>query len=123
MVKQELPIAPEISEFLTVGMGFQALGLSLGQSHGLGCFACHADVIEMDGMVPLVLRRNDHHSVSGDFFIHCDVNAQKKANDQKTDHSNRNDFTLLRFSHRYVLLQGPRVNAVNFIILEPKSQI
>src|SRR4030042_6621104 len=74
-------------------------------------------------MVQLVLVCNDHDGVSGDFFIYRDINAQKKANDQKTDHSNRNDFTLLRFSHRCVLLQGPRVNAVNFIILEPKSQI
>jgi hypothetical protein len=123
MVKQELPIAPEISEFLTVGMGFQPLALSLGQRHGLGCFAGYADVIEMDGMVQLVLCRNDHHSVSGDFFIHRDVNAKKKANDQKTDHNDCDDFTLLRFSHRCVWLQGSRLNGDNFIILVPKSQI
>jgi len=75
MVKQELPIAPEISEFLTVGMGLKPSGFSVGETHGLGCFAGNADMIEMDGMVPLVLYRNDHHSVSGDFFIHRDVNA------------------------------------------------
>jgi hypothetical protein len=33
-------------------------------------------------------------------FIYGDVNAQKKADDQKTDHYDSNNFTLLRFSHR-----------------------
>jgi hypothetical protein len=30
MVKQELPIAPEIPQFLTVGMRLELLGLGLG---------------------------------------------------------------------------------------------
>jgi len=116
MVKQELPIAPEISKFLAIGMGFEPLGLCFGQGHGLGCFAGNADMIEMDGMVSLVLYRHDDHGVSGDFFVHRDVNAQKKTNDQKTDHNDGNDFTLLRSSHRSVLLKGPRLNGINFII-------
>ncbi len=94
MVKQELPIAPEISEFLTVGMGLETFGLSFGYSHGLGCFACDADVIKMDGVIKLVLRRSNHHSVSRDFFIHGDVNAQKEADDQEADHNDGNNFTL-----------------------------
>jgi len=123
IVKQELPIAPEISEFLTVGMGLEPLILGLGQSHGLGCFAGNADVIKMDGMVKLVLRRSNNHSVSRDFFIHGDVNAQKKADDQKTDHNDGNNFTRLRSSHSSVLKQGPRLDAKNFIMFELKSQI
>jgi hypothetical protein len=94
MVEQELPIAPEISKLLTVGVGLVPLGLSFGHRHGLRRFAGNADVIKMDGMVKLVFRRDNHHSVSRDFFIHRDVNAQKKANDQKTDHNDGNDFTL-----------------------------
>jgi hypothetical protein len=116
MMKQELPIAPEIPQFLTVGMRLEFLGFGLGKSHGLGCLAGNTDVIEMDGMVKPVLRRNDDYSVSRNFFIHGDVNAQKKADDQKTDHDDGNNFTLLRSSHRSVLRQGPRLNAKHFIM-------
>jgi hypothetical protein len=123
MVKQELPIAPEISEFLTVGMRLEPLGLNFGYRHGLGRFAGNADVIKMDGMVKLVLRRGNHHSVSRDFFIHRDVDAQKKTDDQKTDHNDGNYFTLLRSSHGSVLQQGPRLNTRNFTMFERKSQI
>jgi len=80
-------------------------------------------MIKMDGVVPFVLCRNDDHSIPWDFFIERDVNAQKKANDQKTDHKDGNDFTFLRFSHESVLLKGPRLNANNFIIFDAKSQI
>jgi len=113
MVKQELPIAPEISEFLAVGMGFEPIGFSLGQAHGLSCFAHDTDMIKMDRMITLVLFRNNHHSISGNFFIHGDINAQEKANDQKADQNDYSNFTLLRFSHRSVLLQGPRFNQGN----------
>ncbi len=80
-------------------------------------------MIKMNGVVPFVLCRNDDHSISGDSFIERDVNAQKKANDQKTDHKDGNNFTLWRFSHRSVLLKDPRLNANNFIIFDAKSQI
>jgi len=113
MVKQELPIAPEISKFLTIGMGFESLGLRFGQGHGPGGSAGNADMIEMDGMVSQVLYRHDNHGIPGDFFLHGDVNAQKKTNDQKTDHQDGNDFTLLRSSHRSVLLKGPRLNEIS----------
>ena len=113
MVKQELPVAPEISELLTVGMGFEPIGFSLGQAHGLSCFAHNTDMIEMDRMKTLVLFRNDHHSISGNFFIHGDINAQEKANDQKADQNDYSNFTLLRFSHRSVLLRDPRFDAGN----------
>jgi hypothetical protein len=102
MVKEELPIAPEISQFFVVRMRLVPFGLSLGQSHGLGCLTGNADVIKMDGMVEFVLQRNDYHGVSWDSFIHRDVDAQKKADDQKTDQYNGSDFTLLRPSHRSV---------------------
>ena len=94
MVEQELPIAPEISKFLTVGMGLVSFGLRFGYSHGLGSLAGHADVIKMDGMVKLVLRRSNHNGISRDFFIHGDVNAQKEADDQEADHNDGNNFTL-----------------------------
>jgi hypothetical protein len=103
MMEEELPIAPEISEFLTVGMGFAPLGLSFGYRHGLGCFAGNADVIKVDGMVKAVLRRSNHHSVYRDFFIHGEVNAQKEADDQEADHNDGNNFTLWSSSHRSVL--------------------
>jgi hypothetical protein len=103
MVKQELPIAPEIPQFLAVGMRLELLGHGLGQSHGLGGLAGNADVIEMDGMVQPILCRNDDNGVSRDFFVNRDVNAQKKADDQKTDHNDSDDFTLWRSSHKSVL--------------------
>jgi len=123
MMKEELPIAPEISEFLTVGMAFEPFGLGLGYRHGLGCFAGNADMIKVDGMIQLVLRRSNHHGVSRDIFIHGNVNAQKKTDDQKTDHKDGNNFTRLRSSHGGVLEQSPRLNAKNFTMSERKSQI
>ena len=123
MVEQELPIAPEISKFLTVGMGLVSLGLRFGYSHGLGSLAGHADVIKMDGMVKHVLRRSNHHSVSRDFFIHGDVNAQKEADDQEADHNDGNNFTLWSSSHSSVLQRGPCLDVKNFIPFKLKSQI
>ncbi len=123
MVKQELAIAPEVSQFLAVGMGLEILGLRFGQSHGLGCFARNANMIKMDGMVKLVLRRSNHYSISRDLFIHSDVDAQKKADDQQTDHEDGNNFTFWRLSHGSVLEQGPSQDGKNFILFELKSQI
>ncbi|MBP1740478.1 MAG: hypothetical protein H6Q48_2771 [Deltaproteobacteria bacterium] len=123
MMKEELPIAPEISEFLTVGMAFEPFGLGLGYRHGLGCFAGNADMIKVDGMIQLVLRRSNHHGVSRDIFIHGNVNAQKKTDDQKTDHKDGNNFTRLRSSHGGVLEQSPRLNAKNFTMFKRESQI
>lgn len=110
MMKQELPIAPEIAQVLAVGMGLELLGFGLGQGHGLGCFAGNADVIEMNGMIEPVLRRNDDDGALRYFLIHSDVNAEKKADDQETDHNDSGNFTLLRSSHRSVLQQDPRLN-------------
>ncbi len=123
MMKQELPVAPEISEFLTVGMRLDFLGLGLGERHGLGCFAGNADMIEVDGMVELVLRRSDHHGVSRDFFIYSDVDAQKETDDQKTDHNDCDNFTRLRSTHRSVLHQVPGLSGENCTLFEPNSQI
>ena len=94
-------------------MGFESLGLRFGQGHGPGGSAGNADVIKMDGMVEFVLQRNDHHGVSWDCLVHRDVDAQKKADDQKTDQYNGSNFTLLRSSHRSVLLKGPRLNEIS----------
>ncbi len=123
MVEQELPIAPEIPQLLAIRMRLEVFGLGLGQSHGLGCLAGNADVIEMDGMVKLVLRRSDDNSISRDFFIHGDINAQKKAHDQQADHDDDSNFALLRSSHRSVLKQRLRLDAKNFILFGSKSQI
>jgi hypothetical protein len=110
MMEQELSIASEIPEFFTVGMGVESLGFSLRQAHGLSCFTHNTDMIEMDRMKAFIFCRNDHHSISGNLFIHGDIDAQEKANDQKADQNDYSNFALLRFSHRSVLLQDLRLN-------------
>ncbi len=111
MVEKEATIPSEVSEVFVVLVRRISHFLRFSMGHGLSGFAGDTDVIKMDGMVKHVLRCGNHHSVSRNFFIHGDVNAQKKADDQKTDHNDGSNFTLWRLSHSSVLQQGPCLNA------------
>jgi hypothetical protein len=62
---------------------FEPFSNGFGKGHGFGGLLSDAYVIKVDGMIELVLLGDYDYGISRDFFLNCDVNTQKEADDKK----------------------------------------
>ena len=109
-MEQEATVPSEIPEVLIVLVGLVSHFFRLFKGNGLGGFVRNADVIEVDRMVKLVFRGDDHDGITRDLLINSEVNTQEESDDDQAEGNDSTYFPFLMhgISFRSGIFPAPR---------------
>lgn len=123
MVEEKSSIPSKIPQLFTVLVRLVPLCPGLGKGHGLRCFACNANVVEVDGMVEFVFQGNDDDCVTGDLLVNGDVDAQKKPDDEQAYHNNNGNFAFFPAPHKHKALKSEQGEFSECTLYKPNLKL